>query len=192
MMEDSIMMWVNNEESFYNDMHGLFDRWVEAGDAWDEADARKEAAALVAHIAEAIEAKDFNEGEKYSPAKHKEAVDEMMDDFDDYRDEAIESIVKRAKNKPKPEDKVMDEGEKEHFKKYEARAQKLGIDHIRGYMPASAQRIRRALEQGDKYLNTIPIRKWDEMATMMGYRNEGWSLSEGVSLLKHVAKWHFA
>jgi len=192
MPQDSIMLWVNNEESFYNDMHGLFDRWVEAGDAWDEADARKEAAALVAHIAEAIEAKDFVEGDKYSRAQHKEAVDEMMDDFDEYRDEAIENAVKRVQNKPRPEDLVMDEGDKEHAKKYEERAKKLGIDHIRGYMPASAQRIRRALEQGDKYLNTIPLRKWDEMARMMGYRNEGWSLAEAVSLLKHVAKWHFA
>lgn len=192
MLQDSIMMWVNNEESFYNDLHGLFDRWVEAGDSWDEADARKEAAALVEHIAEAIESMDFVEGDKYSPAQHKEAVDEMMDDFEEYRDEAIEHIVKRAKKTPKPEDKVMDEGDKEHFKKYEERAQKLGIDHIRGYMPVSAQRIRRALEQGDKYLNTIPLRKWDEMANMMGYRNEGWSLAETVSLLKHVARWHFA
>lgn len=191
-MPDDLMMWVNNEESFYNDMHGLFDRWIEAGDSWDEADARKEAAALVAHIAEAIEAKDFMEGEKYSAAQRKEAVEEMLGDFEDYRDEAIENAVKNARKKASPQDLVMDEGDKEHARKYEERAQKLGIDHIRGYMPVSAQKIRQALDRGDKYLNTIPLRKWDEMANMMGYRSQGWSLAEAVSLLKHVAKWHYA
>lgn len=191
-MPDDLMMWVNNEESFYNDMHGLFDRWVEAGDSWDRDDARKEAAALVAHIAEAIEAKDFMEGEKYSAAQRKEAVEEMLGDFEDYRDEAIEQVVKNTQKKAGPEDMVMDEGDKEQARIYEERAQKLGIDHIRGYMPVSAKKIRQALDQGDKYLNTIQLRKWDEMANMMGYRNQGWSLSEAVSLLKHVAKWHYA
>jgi len=189
MPDDSIMDWVNNDERLYNDVQALYAKWTKEGDAWSESRARKEGRALAEHFAKAIEAQVRG---KYTGKDYVEAVDQMLEEFEEYRDYAIKKAVENTKKKARTEDLVMDEGDIEHAKKYEERAQKLGIDHIRGYMPASAQKIRRALEQGDNYLNTIPLRKWDEMAEMMGYRNEGWSLSEAVSLLKHVAKWHFA
>lgn len=189
MPDDSIMDWVNNEEGLYNDLQALYAKWTKEGDAWSEVRARNEGRALAKHFAQAIEE---NIRGKYTEKDYVEAVNQMLEEFEEHRDYVIKKVVENAKKKPKPEDLVMDEGDKEHFRKYEERAQKLGIDHIRGYMPVSAQRVRRALEQGDKYLNTIPLRDWDKMAQMMGYRNEGWSMSEAVSLLKHVARWHFA
>lgn len=190
MPQDSIRLWIANEESFYNDVNGLYDNWIEQGDAWDEKAAKREAAALVAHIAEAIESKPFMRGEKYSAAEQREAVDQVMDAYKDYRDEAIEYTVKKAQEKPRPEDLVMDEGDKEHAKKYEVLAQKLGIENLRKLMPVSPEKIRAALEKGDKYLNSIKLRKWDAAGTAI--RGEGLSMSEKVCVLKHVAKWHYA
>lgn len=191
MPEDSIMVWVNNEEGLYNDVRRMYDGWVEEGDSWDEADARKEALELVEHIAEAIEGFDFVD-DKYSSGDKNEAVDEILEDFEDFREEAIEEAVKEVQRKPKPEDLVMDAGEIEYTKKMEELAQRIGIQHLRGYMPASAQKIRTALERGDKHLNSIPLRKWDDIANMVGWRNYKISLSDMVGALKHVARWHYA
>lgn len=43
--------------------------------------------------------------------------------------------------------------------------------------------------RGDKYLNTIPLYKWDAAAANV--HAPGLSLSEKVCALKHVAKWHY-
>lgn len=189
MPQDSISDWIANEESFYNDVNGLYDTWVEQGDGWDEKSARKEADALVRHIAEAIQNFDFVDDE-YSENEIREAVDEVLEGFEEYREEAIKAAVKEVTQKPKPEDFVMDEGDKEHAKKYEALAQKLGIEKLRALMPVSAAKIRAALEKGDKHLNSIRLRKWDEAGTAI--RGEGLSMAEKVCVLKHVAKWHYA
>lgn len=215
------MQWVANEESLYNDIHGMYDGWVEEGDSWDESDARKQATALIAHIAHALEGQSSPQG-KYTKKEISEAVDEVIKDFDDYREQEIAEIVKQAAMKPEPADLAMDAEDIEYAKKQEElilkigrahmpqgefpggegprewsprlieQSRKAGIEHIRGYMPVSAEKIRQALQRGDKHLNTIKLRKWDEMATMMGYRNLGLSLSQVVGVLKHVAKWHFA
>ena len=190
MPQDSIRLWIQNEESFYNDVNGLYDTWIEMGDAWDEKTARKEASALIAHIAEAIESKPFMRGERYSADDRQDAVDELMDDFKNYRDEAIEYTVKKAQEKPKPEDFTMDERDKDHAKKYEALAQKLGIEDLKKLIPVSPEKIRAALEKGDKHLNSIKLRKWD--AAGMAIRGQGLSMAEKVCVLKHVAKWHYA
>jgi len=195
-IEDSIMLWVNNESSFYDDVRRMYDKWVEEGDLWSDLPARAEASNLIHHIAEAIEAMDFNQGEHYTAAQKKEAVDEVMDDFDDYRDEAIESAIKEVQRKPKPEDLNMDAGEIEYAKKMEEMLKRMGprydIEMLRGYMPVSQQRIRQALERGDKHLNSISLRKWDDQAKMLGRPWVGFSLADGVGILKHVAKWHYA
>lgn len=188
---DDIMLWVNNEESFYNDVRGMYGKWVEEGDAWSEQSAHREAGRLVSHIAEAIEASQ-RYSFPYTAKEISEAVDEIIEDFEDYKEEAIETAVKEVQRKPKPEDLDMDAGDIEHAKKYEEIAKKLGIEFLKGYMPASPQKIRAALERGDKYLNSIPLRKWDEQAKMLGRPWDGWSLSDGVSVLKHVATWHYA
>lgn len=195
-IDDSIMLWVNNESSFYDDVHRMYDKWVEEGDLWSELAARAEAARLVEQIAEAIESMDFNQGEHYTKSQKKEAVDELMDDFDDYRDEAIESAVKEVQRKPSPEDFKMDAGEIEYTKKMEEMLKRMAprydIEMLRGYMPVSQAKIRQALERGDKHLNSISLRKWDDQAKMLGRPWPGFSLSDGVGILKHVAKWHYA
>jgi hypothetical protein len=194
---DDIMLWVNNESSFYDDLHGLYDKWVEEGDAWSEKSARREAEALIKHIAEAIDASQRHPM-PYTKREISAAVDEVIEDFDDYRDEAIAEAVDNVKRQPRPEDMLMDAGDKEHAKKTEEMLQKMiklgryDIEMIRGYMPVSPQKVRQALERGDKYLNTIPLRKWDEQAKMLGRPWVGFSLADGVSILKHVAKWHYA
>src|SRR4029077_7415840 len=189
MPQDAISDWIANEESFYSDVQGLLDKWVEEGDAWHETSARKEAEALIRHIAEAIENFDFVD-DKYSEREIREAVDEVLEQFEEHKEEAIKAAVEEGKRKPKPEDLVMDEGEKEHAKKYEALAQKLGVESLRALMPVSAQKIRAALERGDKHLNSISLRKWDAAGTSI--RGKGLSMAEKVCVLKHVAKWHYA
>jgi hypothetical protein len=47
---DSIMAWVNNEESFYNDLHGMYDKWIEAGDTLTKEHHLGEAIALVVQM----------------------------------------------------------------------------------------------------------------------------------------------
>lgn len=189
MPQDSISDWIANEESFYNDVQGLLDKWVEEGDSWHETFARKEADALIRHIAEAIQNFDFVD-DKYSEQEIREAVEEVLKEFEEHREEAIKAAVKEVTQKPKPEDLVMDEGEKEHAKKYEALAQKLGVEKLRALIPVSAEKIRAALERGDKHLNSIKLRKWD--AAGEAIRGQGLSMAEKVCVLKHVAKWHYA
>lgn len=186
------MDWVNNEESMYNDKIGIFDKWVEEGDAWGRIQALKEARALAAHFAEHIESFESTEG-KYTPDEVRQAADEMVEEFEsEYRDQAIESAVKEASRKPTPKDLEMDPGDIEHAKKYEEMARKIGVEAVRKLIPASPQKVRRALERGDKYLNSIPLRKWDAAAFQLNLPGRRMSLAEGVCVLKHVAKWHYA
>lgn len=56
MPDDSIMDMVNNIEPLYDDKNGLYRTWIREEKDWDEKRAFKEARALAAHFAEAIEA----------------------------------------------------------------------------------------------------------------------------------------
>lgn len=96
----------------------------------------------------------------------------------------------------------------EYYKRYERLAQELGVAAIRGLIPKSwHEAIRLAISNGDEYLNTIKLSKWDKLAgaiplgrlgdfhlTTRGvWKNpalHGLSLSQRVSLLKHVARYH--
>lgn len=189
MLQDSIMDMVNNIEPLYNDKNALYDKWVQEGDAWSEAAARQEALAFAAHFAEAIESTEGFD-EKYKESDLEEAADEMLTAFEDYREEALKAVVERAMRVPKPEDFVMDPGDVEHAKKYDELAKKIGIERLRELIPASPEKVRKALASGDKYLNSIPLRKWD--AAAMSIPERGLSLSEKVCALKHVATWHYA
>lgn len=206
------MDWADNEYAMYSDKIALFDVWVEQGDAWDKDKARQEALALARHFAEAIESsQEFESGDKYSKTDLEEAADQMIEEFDEHLDYAIKEKVELATRVPKKEDFEMDAGEIEYTKKMEQMVLKYGkciwrgeapeneeqirkhaIEFIRGYIPVGADKVRQALERGDKHLNTIKLRKWDAQAEMMGYRNCRMSLSDMTGLLKHVAKWHYA
>ena len=187
MPQDSIMDMVNNVESLYNDKNALYDKWVEEGDAWSEESARPQAVAFAAHFAEAIESMEGFTG-KYRERDFQKAADEMLEEFEEYREEAIKAAVKRERAPKAPE--PMTPEDVEHAEKYELLARRIGIDYLKGLIPASPERIRKALETGDRYLNTIPLRKWDMAA--LSVREQDLSLSEKVCALKHVAKWYYA
>ena len=179
--QDSIMDMVNNIEGLYNDKNALYRKWIREVEDWSEASARREALALAAHFAEYL-------GSAYRRKDLKEAADEMVEEF------KTEELP-RWQDAPPPEKKPLpplDAGDVEHAKKYDALARKIGIELVKALIPAKPERIRKALERGDDYLNTIPLHHWDAAAIRLGLRERGLSLSEGVSLLKHVAIWHYA
>ncbi len=189
MPDDSIMDMVNNVESLYNDKISMFDRWVEEGDVWGERQALREATSLAGNFAELIQGMDGVDGE-YSVREIAQAADEMLEEFEEYREEAIKQAVKQATHVPTAEELAMSPGDIAHAEKYDEVARKIGIDFLKTLIPASSARIRKALEKGDKHLNTIPLRKWDAAADNI--RASGLSLSEKVCALKHVATWHYA
>lgn len=189
MPDDSIMDMVNNIEALYNDKMALFDKWVDEGDVWGERQAYREATDLVKHFAESLEGSEMVEGE-YSNTDIRNAVEELMEEFIEHREEELKARIKETTRVAKPEELVMDAGDIEHAKKYEALAQKLGIEKLKEMIPASPEKVRKALERGDQYLNTIPLRKWDDASKRFVY--PGLSMSDKVAVLKHVAKWHYA
>lgn len=190
MPQDSIMDMVNNIEGLYNDKNAMFDTWVEEGDVWSERQALREALALAGHFAEALETSEPDG--TYSQSDIREAADEMLEEFEEYRDEAIKAAVAKAARTEEQirEEMKMDAGDVEYAKKYEELARKIGIDELKNLIPASREKVRKALERGDKHLNTIPLRKWDAAGVVL--RIPGLSLSEKVGVLKHVAMWHYA
>lgn len=100
--------------------------------------------------------------------------------------------VEPTEPEPEPSGATQD---REHFDKYHGIAQSLGFDELRAMVAgiADPDRIRACLVT-DKYLNNIPLRRWDavaecsvrQLARRAGYR--AWSLSDGVCVLKHVAR----
>lgn len=189
MPDDSIMDMVNNIETLYEDKMALFSKWVDEGDVWGERQASREAHNLVTHFAEYLENSEMVRG-RYSNRDVRDAVEEILEEFVEYREEELKARIKETTRVAKPEELTMDAGDIEHAKKYEELAQKLGIEKLKSLIPVSPEKIRTALERGDKYLNTIPLRKWDDAAK--GFVYPGLSLSEKVSALKHVARWHYA
>ena len=88
----------------------------------------------------------------------------------------------------------------EHREKYEGYAKELGIVRLCALVPVNGAEIRAAIESGDRHLNSIPLPMWDcaHGAVMQMVRSSdtfesgGWSLANTVSLIKHVAIYHYA
>lgn len=87
---------------------------------------------------------------------------------------------------------------REHYVKFEALSQLIGIEALKRLMPASEDELRSAYE-ADEHLNTIKLEKWDAKgAAVLGLRKRArsgqktfvWSQSDGVCVLKHVARHH--
>jgi hypothetical protein len=53
---------------------------------------------------------------------------------------------------------------REHFEKYRDLARALGLEELSALVPASRERIERALASGDEHLNTISLASWDKAA----------------------------
>jgi len=85
MPQDSIFDMANNIENLYDDIQGLYRKWRRLDEDWDEADARREATALAAHLAEAIETLPYVQG-KYGRKDFEEAAEEMIEEFKYERD----------------------------------------------------------------------------------------------------------
>ena len=86
----------------------------------------------------------------------------------------------------------------EHYEKYEKIAQALGIKLIQPFLaPHTPAKLRECYAK-DRHLNNIPLAWWDTGHTLMSdlyriseYRETGgWSLSNSVCTLKHVAIYH--
>ena len=88
------------------------------------------------------------------------------------------------------------EGKVTHQEYYEAVAEKLGISFTESKL---LPKIRKALEEGDYYLNSISLATWDNLAysyidknhAMLVFQNEfedWWSLAGHVCALKAAAR----
>jgi hypothetical protein len=196
-MADSIMDWVNNTESLYNDLQGLYQEWYRRGEAFRVKEARKEAAALARHFAEFLGT--------HSEAAISAAGREIFQDFKEYKRYREESLLKKQNTetqeaaRDKKAAATMTPEELAHYRKYEDVARKIGIDHIlRDLIPVTPERIRKALLRGDLHLNSIPLSLWDQAAEQIPYAalvtsHVGeLSLAQKVCVLKHVAAWHYA
>jgi hypothetical protein len=190
MPDDTIMDMVNNIGEMYSDKNALYDKWVDQGEDWDKRRALIDAVALAAHFAERLET-GYVDG-KYTQDEIVAAAREMIQEFDQYAEDEVAERLKNASRKATPEDLRMDPGDVEHARKYDELAKKIGIEKITPLIPVSSAKVRQALERGDKYLNTISLRKWDQAALNLSLRDRGLSLSDGVCVLKHVARWHYA
>ena len=71
-------------------------------------------------------------------------------------------------------DKRPDGSELGHEEKYVMVVNKLGLEECIKHIPATKAEVAKALAKGDRYLNTIPIRKWDAAA---GFRQDGGHVS---------------
>ena len=71
-----------------------------------------------------------------------------------------------------------------------AEGQPSGLSERQATRPGAAQQVGLALGSGDQHRTSMKLRKWD--AGALGRRGLGLSLTEKASLLKHVAKWHYA
>lgn len=193
MRQDSIMFIADNEESLYMDKTDLYDKWVGEGEDWDEKDARKEARRLVENFRQKIESMEWfrDLDEPYSDSDVREAVDEVIEEFEEYREYALKKAVEFAAKPILTELPPMTPGEVAHAEKYDALARKIGIDLLRDLIPASPEQIRKALQKGDFHLNTIKLRKWDAAGDQIPGKQR-LSIAERTSVLKHVATWHYA
>lgn len=187
MPTDELMDIVNNEEPLYNEVQDLYASWMRSEEDMDKKAMLRSAVSLAMRLAQEVE--NIVQDGRYSGPNINDAAKDILDGYDEYREYAIKKAMERATRKPKPEDLEMTPGDTEHAKKYEALAQKIGIDTLKSLIPASREKIHKALQSGDKHLNDIPLRKWD--AASAGISFPGLSLSEKVCALKHVARWHY-
>lgn len=84
-----------------------------------------------------------------------------------------------------------------HFDKYEALAQRIGVVALCELIPFTVEKVKAALNRQDLALNSLPLGRWDSQHPLI-YRlaydalvDGGWSLSDTVCLLKHVARYHY-
>jgi hypothetical protein len=174
---------IDNEYQLYDQKVAAFDRWVAESDRLTEDAIKQLALELAAQLA-SMAPREYG---RFSRAEIVKGAHEMLSQLEEHERYTIEK-AKEIATAPIVPSKPMDEGAREHFKKYDKLAREIGIQNIVPLIPVSPEKVRYSLEHGDPYLNWIPLRLWDAAAAGLPTR----SLSEGVSLLKHVAMWHYA
>lgn len=77
---------------------------------------------------------------------------------------------------------------KEHYDKYEALCNKYGVKWESPSLVDSVEELKRLYDE-DKWLNNIPLRRWDVLANCFLCNNKrtGLSLAEAVCMQKHAA-----
>lgn len=189
-MFETIMDWVNgNEAKLYDLKTRIFDRWVDLGDALSKKEALRDAEAAVRLFARTIDREQVKyDKEPFTDADVRIGIKEFLKEFEEYREEELESRVRETTRVAKPEEMVMTEGDIEHAKKYDQVARKIGIQRLQSVIPASPEAIRKALQRGDKHLVSIPNYKWDDAAAKI----KGHYDHDVFMALKHVATWYYA
>lgn len=188
MPDDSIMDFVDNEESLYNRKIAVFDKWIAQGDTWKPSVAKIKALHLGQIFADDIRESGLLAGQgRYKKSDIEQFAKEMLAEFKEYSDYKIKAAAERDRTPAIK--KPMTPEEAEWAKKCDDNAKRIGIDLLKSLIPASHERVRRALETNDPHLNTIPLRDWD--AAVASLHAPGLSLSEKVCALKHVARWYY-
>lgn len=90
----------------------------------------------------------------------------------------------------------MENQKSDHFKKYQALAENIGIQRLAVLVP-QPEKIAECLKK-DEHLNNIPLHLWDkphdvvkDLAKKYGLTT-GWSIADTCCLLKHVARYYVA
>lgn len=189
----SIMDIVDDERSLYGKKLALFDFWLSAGDDLSHSVVEKMAFELGREMAYQIRLmglvpKAPPKGRiGFKRSEIELFVEELLEDFEAYRKNRAKAVVEPLRQ---IEHRALTEGEVAWRTESEENAKRIGIERLQELIPVPPEQIRRALEENDEYLNTIPIQKWDAAAAYISYPNL--TLAEKVSALKHVAKWYYA
>jgi len=90
-----------------------------------------------------------------------------------------------------------DEAYRKHYTCYKNYVEKIGIRRLINAVPWQESEIREAYST-DCYLNNLPLKKWELLHPHIWNLKKracisplgGWSISDSVCLLKHVAIYH--
>ena len=180
MLEASIVEIADQDSSLRTQKEDKFRDWLWREESLSNAQIRTEARELAEQFAKILK-KGINIKSSryilnhYTSSDIRTAADDIIEQYGIFRQEYIER----------------DEQEyKQHSEENEKLAKKIGIKNLLSLMPVSPESVRWALEKGDRFLNTIPIKLWDRAAANLWIPEL--SFAEKVSVLKHVATWHYA
>lgn len=185
---EPIINIADNTWEMYESKIRLFHQWFDLGDSFSGEKAREQTTQLVQSWAEEIR-KEYGTG-RYTRAEVAEAVEDVLGQYPEFAEYEMRSRLEFAQTPIRSTQEELTDADREHIQKYEALAQRLGLEELKTLIPVSQDKVRQALERGDKHLNKIPLWKWDVAAGAIAV--PGLSLGEKVCLLKHVAKWHYA
>ena len=86
---------------------------------------------------------------------------------------------------------------RKHYEEYKRYAERIGVAALLQHIPAKPEELKKAYEE-DPVLNNIPLKMWEFRHHAIDYIRAannirpigGWSRSQSICLLKHVAIFH--